>query len=139
MTSSASTESTRATALELLRRIAAGDPAGIAELFAAQVDWAIAANPAVPWIRPRATRSDVADHFRELGEGQRPDPEGTSVDAVVADGKEAMIAGQLAGTVRTTGKTFRSPFAARLTVEDGLITGYRVYEDSLAIAAACTP
>jgi ketosteroid isomerase-like protein len=139
MSGSVRTDSTRAVAREFLRRIAVGDPDGIAELFAERVDWAIAANPAVPWIRPRATRGDVAGHFRELGEGLRPDPAGTSIDAVVADGGEAMVAGQLAGTVRATGRSFRSPFAARLTVEDGLITGYRVYEDSLALAAACTP
>lgn len=56
---------------------------------------------------------------------------------IVVDGTEAMPAGRLGGTVRATGKSFRSPFAMRLTVEEGLITRYRVYEDSLAIAAAC--
>ncbi|MGW6603725.1 nuclear transport factor 2 family protein [Streptomyces sp. NPDC055036] len=130
---------TRATVQELLRRIAEGDPGRIAALFAERVDWHIAENPAVPWIRPRATRADVADHFRELAEGQTPDPAAGSVDALVVEGTEAMLSGTLAGTVRSTGNAFRSPFAMRLTVEDGLITGYRVYEDSLAIAAACTP
>ncbi|MFJ2174743.1 nuclear transport factor 2 family protein [Streptomyces sp. NPDC087851] len=133
------TERTRSTARLLLQRIAEGDPARIAELFAEKVDWVIADNPAVPWIRPRTTRADVADHFRELAEGQYPDPDGTSVDVLVADGAEAALSGLLAGTVRGTGKSFRSPFAMRLTVEDSLITRYRVYEDSLAIAAACTP
>ncbi|MFJ8000527.1 nuclear transport factor 2 family protein [Streptomyces sp. NPDC096310] len=133
------TEHTRAAVQLLLQRIAEGDPARIAELFAERVDWVIAENPAVPWIRPRTTRADVADHFRELAEGQRPDPDGSSMDVLVADGAEAALGGRLAGTVRRTGKSFRSPFAIRLTVEDGLITRYHVYEDSLAIAAACTP
>ncbi|MEE1798763.1 nuclear transport factor 2 family protein [Streptomyces sp. JV176] len=133
------TERTRSTARLLLQRIAEGDPARIAELFAEKVDWVIADNSAVPWIRPRTTRADVADHFRELAEGQYPDPDGSSVDVLVADGAEAALSGRLAGTVRGTGRSFRSPFAMRLTVEDGLITRYRVYEDSLAIAAACTP
>jgi ketosteroid isomerase-like protein len=135
----ADTDRTRAVAQELLRRIAAGEPERIAALFAEKVNWAIAENPGVPWIRPRATRADVADHFRELAEGQTPDPARTSVDVLVAEGTEAMFAGQLAGTVRATGRAFLSPFALRLTVEDGLITRYRVYEDSLAIAAACAP
>ncbi|MFE3601689.1 nuclear transport factor 2 family protein [Streptomyces sp. NPDC059142] len=133
------TERTRAAVQLLLQRIAEGDPARIAELFAEQVDWAIADNPAVPWIRPRTTRADVADHFRELAEGQCPDPNGSSIDVLVADGAEAALSGRLAGTVRQTGKSFSSPFAMRLTVEDGLITRYRVYEDSLAVAAACIP
>lgn len=133
----AETERTRAVALELLRLIGDGEPALIAGLFAERVDWFIAENPTVPWIRPRTTRADVADHFRELAAGQRPDPAHSSVDVVLADGGQAVVTGQLAGTVTATGKSFRSPFAMRLTVEDGLISGYRIYEDSLAIAAAC--
>ncbi|WP_240136852.1 nuclear transport factor 2 family protein [Streptomyces sp. MUM 178J] len=133
------TAHTRATVQEFLARTAAASPDDIAALFADEVDWEIADNPSVPWIRPRSTRADVAAHFRELAEGQQPDPGATAVDVIVVEGSEAMLSGRLAGTVRATGKYFTSPFAMRLTVEDGLITRYRVYEDSLAIAAACTP
>ena len=136
-TAAETSDRTRAVARELLRLVGEGDPALIAALFAERVDWFIAPNPTVPWIRPRSTRADVADHFGQLAEGQQPDPAHSSADVLIADGKEAVVTGQLAGTVRATGKTFRSPFAMRLTVEDGLITGYRIYEDSLAIAAAC--
>lgn len=62
-----------------------------------------------------------------------------TVGAIVVDGAEAVVTGELGGRVAATGKTFRSPFALRLTVEDGLITRHHVYEDSLAVAAACTP
>lgn len=130
---------TRETVMEFLSRVQEGSPARIAELFAPQVDWVIAENPAVPWIKPRRTRADVADHFRELAEGQRADPAGTSVDAITVADDEALLSGWLAGTVRATGKSFRSPFTMRLRIEDGQIVGYRVVEDALAIAAACTP
>ncbi|MEO3977327.1 nuclear transport factor 2 family protein [Streptomyces sp. CAU 1734] len=133
------TERTRATLMAFLGRLREGDPERIAELFAERVDWTIADNPAVPWIRPRHTRADVADHFRELAAGQRADPAGTSVDTIVVEGTAAMLSGSLAGTVISTGKRFSSPFAMRLTVHGGLITGYLVVEDSLAIAEACTP
>ncbi|MFI1015683.1 nuclear transport factor 2 family protein [Streptomyces sp. NPDC020965] len=132
------TAATRAAVEAFLTRLQEGSPDRVAELFAERVDWMIAENPAVPWLRPRSTRADVAAHFRELGEGQRPDPSGTSVDAIVVAGPEAMLSGWLAGTVLATGKSFRSPFAMRLTVEHGLIVRYHVVEDSLAIAAACT-
>ncbi|MFF0447068.1 nuclear transport factor 2 family protein [Streptomyces sp. NPDC004609] len=131
------TASTRAAVGELLARIQEGSPERVADLFAEKVDWHIAENPTVPWIRPRSTRADVAAHFRELAEGQVPVPEGCSVDAVVVDGEEAMISGRLMGTVTTTGKVFRSPFVMRVTVRDGLIIRYLIVEDSLAIAAAC--
>ncbi|MGW3625604.1 nuclear transport factor 2 family protein [Streptomyces sp. NPDC000880] len=137
MTTTDTTDRTRATVQEFLGRIAEGAPDRIATLFAVKVDWAIADNPTVPWIRHRSTRADVAEHFRALAEGQTPDPDATAVHVIVVDGKEALLTGRLAGTVRATGKTFRSPFAMWLTIEDGLIIRYRVYEDSLAIAAAC--
>ncbi|GGZ47501.1 ketosteroid isomerase [Streptomyces inusitatus] len=132
-------EPTRTTVLAFLARVQEGDPGRIAELFAERVDWVIAENPAVPWIKPRRTRADVADHFRELAAGQRADPAGTSVDAISVDGDQALLGGRLAGTVRATGKSFSSPFTMRLTVRDGLIVRYRVVEDAAAIAAACTP
>ncbi|EDY51581.1 conserved hypothetical protein [Streptomyces clavuligerus] len=133
------TEVTRATAEEFLGRLQEGDPERIAALFAERVDWLIAENPAVPWIRPRRTRADVADHFRELAEGQQGDPAGTAIEALLTDGTEALFSGVLAGRVRSTGRYFSSPFAIRLSVVDGLIVRFRVYEDSLAIAAACAP
>ncbi|MFI1969459.1 ketosteroid isomerase [Streptomyces cinnamoneus] len=131
-----SSVSTRATVEEFLARRLEGDPERTAALFAGTVDWLIAENPAVPWIRPRSTRADVADHWRDLAAGVAPD-EGNSVESFVVDGAEAVLTGWLAGTVRFTGKSFRVPFAMRLTVEDGLITRFHVYEDSLAVAAAC--
>ncbi|MFI1889482.1 nuclear transport factor 2 family protein [Streptomyces jumonjinensis] len=130
---------TRAAVQSFLARLQEGDPEDIAEAFAERVDWVIADNPAVPWVRPRRTRADVAGHFREVAEGQEADPAGTSINAVTVDGTEALLSGWLAGTVRATGKTFRSPFTIRLTVENGLIVRYRVVEDALTIAAACTP
>ncbi|MDT0549663.1 nuclear transport factor 2 family protein [Streptomyces lonegramiae] len=133
------TERTRATVQEFLTRMAAGDLERLGALFAERVDWLIAENPDVPWIRPRSTRADAVAHFRELAESLAPDPDGNTIDAIVVEGTEAMVTGVLAGTVRATGKPYRSPFAVRVTVEDGLITRYRVYEDSRMFAAACTP
>ncbi|MER6139097.1 nuclear transport factor 2 family protein [Streptomyces sparsogenes] len=138
-TAATTTERTRATVQEFLTRMATGDVEGIGELFAERVDWLIAENPDVPWIRPRATRADAVAHFRELGESLAPDPDGNTVDAIVVEGTEAVVTGTLAGTVRATGRRYRSPFAVRVTVEDGLITRYRVYEDSRMFAAACAP
>ncbi|MET8011156.1 nuclear transport factor 2 family protein [Streptomyces sp. NPDC005271] len=135
----ATTDRTRAAVRKFLATLAEGDPDRVAALFAERVDWVIAENPAARWIRPRSTRGDVAAHFRELAEGVRPYAGGNTVDAIVVEGTEAMLTGQLAGTIRATGRPYRSPFAMRLTVEDGLITRYHLYEDSLAIATACAP
>ncbi|MBQ0987320.1 nuclear transport factor 2 family protein [Streptomyces sp. F63] len=130
---------TRQVVREFLRRVTEADPDAIASLYAEEVDWMVAANPAVPWIRPRRTRADVAGHWTDLAAHTVSGEGWATVDAVVVDGAEAVVTGELGGTAGATGKTFRSPFALRLTVEDGLITRHHVYEDSLAVAAACTP
>ncbi|WKX71841.1 nuclear transport factor 2 family protein [Streptomyces sp. XD-27] len=130
---------TRATVEEYLSRVAGRDPELIAAMYAERVDWMVAANPAVPWIRPRSTRADVAGHWADLDAHTVPEAAEVTLEAFLVDGPEAVLTGHVAGTVRATGKTFRSPFALRLTVEDGLIVRHHVYEDSLAVAAACTP
>ncbi|AXB48202.1 nuclear transport factor 2 family protein [Amycolatopsis albispora] len=134
------TENTRATVAEFLRRLSDGDPDRIAELFADHVDWALDwptdGHPAVPWIRARSTRAEVADHFRALNEFHVPDRRGAVVPEVLADGRDAVVLGEIRQTVRATGRPYTARCALRLTVENGLITRYHVYEDSLSVARA---
>ncbi|NGO70644.1 nuclear transport factor 2 family protein [Streptomyces boncukensis] len=129
---------TRALVEAFAARVTEGDPERVAALFAERVDWMIADNPDVPWIRPRSTRADVADHFTELAAGVEPVAGGEPVvGAVLVDGADAVVTGMLTGRVRATGKPFRAPYALRLTVEQGLLTRYHLYEDGVAVAAAC--
>ncbi|MDJ1138307.1 nuclear transport factor 2 family protein [Streptomyces iconiensis] len=132
-------EDTRSVVEEFLRRVGEGDAERIAALFAEEVDWMIADNPVVPWIRPRQTREDVAAHFTELAAGVAAlAGGGRPVDVLVVDGTEAVITGTLSGRVRATGKEFSTPYALRLSVQNGELTRYYIFEDSLKIAAACT-
>jgi uncharacterized protein len=132
---------TRGTVEELLRRIGAGDPDEIAQLYADEVDWRLdwpdgdyAAT--VPWICHRSTRAGVADHFRLIGEHHVPGESATRVDAVLVDGSDAVVLGELAHTAKPTGRRYVAAFALHVTVADGLITRHHVYEDSLAVAQA---
>ncbi|MEW9550052.1 nuclear transport factor 2 family protein [Nonomuraea sp. NPDC050783] len=133
-------ESTRDVVEELLRRMAKGDHRHTAELFAEPVDWRLSwpaeGHPAVPWIRPRSSRDDVADHFRSLEAHHVPELNGTSVTRVLVDGADAVVLGEIAQTVRAGGTAYTSPFALHLTVENGLVTRYHIYEDSLTVARA---
>lgn len=133
------TSCTRAVVEDYLRRAAKGDPERIAAIYAEKVDWMVAENPQVPWIRSRSTRTDVAGHWVDLASYTVPDQGAFSIDAIVVEGSEAVVMGHLSGTVRATGKTFSGPFALRLSVDDGLITRHHIYENSLSVAAACTP
>ncbi|MEV0088297.1 nuclear transport factor 2 family protein [Saccharopolyspora sp. NPDC050642] len=131
---------TRAIAKDFLRRLGEGDPDRIAELFAEQVDWVLdwpaGGHPAVPWIRPRSTRADVADHFRAIAEFHVPGEAGGPAPRVLVDGNEAVVLGDIRQTVKATGKPYTALCALHLVVEDGLITRYAVYEDSLTVAEA---
>lgn len=131
---------TRAVVTEFLGRLAGGDPDRIAGLFADVVDWQLdwpeAGHPAVPWIRERSTRADVADHFRALNafHGER----GGTTPGILVDGRDAVVLGEIRQTVKASGRPYAARCALHLTVEGGLITRYHVYEDSLTVAQAFT-
>ena len=132
-------DATRATVQKFLTLRLAGDTAGLTALFADDVDWLLAENPGVPWIRPRSTAAECAAQAQELAEHTVPEDARASVDTFLVDGADAVLMGHVSGTVRATGKSFEGPFALRLTVEGGRITRHHLYENSLSIAAACAP
>jgi uncharacterized protein len=132
---------TRKTVEELLRRIANGDPEKIAQLYADVVDWLLDwpegdYAQTVPWIRRRSTRAGVADHYRLINEHHVPQESAARVHAVLVDGPDAVVLGELVNTAKPTGRRYVAAFALHLTVVDGLITRHHVYEDSLAVARA---
>ncbi len=139
MTPTTTADATRATVQKFLELRLAGDIEGLTALFADKVDWVLAENPGVPWIRPRSTAAECAAQAEELMEYTVPEDARASVDAFLVDGNDAVLTGHLSGTVRATGKSFEGPFALRLTVEGGRITRHHLYENSLSIAEACTP
>ncbi|MEU1934650.1 nuclear transport factor 2 family protein [Streptomyces coeruleorubidus] len=139
LTTTSVAESPRAVVQEFLAARLAGDTERLVELFADEVDWVLADNPGVPWIRPRSTAAECAAQFDELMEHTVPEDARASLDAFLVDGADAVLMGHLSGSVRATGKSFEGPFALRLTVEDGRITRHHLYENSLSIAEACTP
>lgn len=65
-----------------------------------------------------------------------PELNGTSVTRILVDGAHAVVLGEIVQTVRDGGVAYTSPFALHLTVEDGLVTRYHIYEDSLTVAQA---
>ncbi|MEU4313454.1 nuclear transport factor 2 family protein [Nocardia sp. NPDC024068] len=132
--------STRATVQEFLHRLGEGDPDRIAELFAEHVEWElnwpVDGHPAVPWIRPRSTRADVADHFRAIAAFHIPEEAAGKASQVLVDGRNAVVLGDIRQTVEATGRPYTALCALHLTVTNGLITRYAVYEDSLTVTEA---
>ncbi|MFF1694547.1 nuclear transport factor 2 family protein [Streptomyces sp. NPDC058257] len=135
----ATEDATRAAVQAFLGYRLTGDTEGLTALFADDVDWMLADNPGVPWIRPRSTAAECAAQSAELAAHTVPEKAGATVDTIVVEGADAVIFGHLRGTVRDTGKSFEGPFVLRLTVEAGRITRHHLYENSRSIADACTP
>ncbi|MFP9228373.1 nuclear transport factor 2 family protein [Pectobacterium cacticida] len=107
----------------------------LVELFAERLEWDIPGNmQVVPWIGPRQDREGVASFFRELAE--QITPERFEVWRILADDDMAVALGQLASRVKRTGSLIESPFAFVLTIRDGYIVGFRMLEDSYAVAVA---
>jgi len=132
-------DATRAVVQEFVAARLAGDSERLVALFADEVDWVLAENPAARWIRPRSTAAECAAQFAELMAYTVPKDARASIDTFLVDGTHAVLMGHVSGTVRATGKSFEGPFALHLTVENGRITRHRLYENSLSIAEACAP
>ncbi|MCG5212808.1 nuclear transport factor 2 family protein [Streptosporangium sp. KLBMP 9127] len=125
---------TRDAVEEFFRRAGAGAFDQIGELFAEEVDWDIYGAEEVPWTGRRTDRAGAAEFFRTLP--QYLQAEELTVDRIVVDGEHAIALGRMRQRVKATGGLFVSPFAFHFTVENGLITRYIPYEDSLALARA---
>lgn len=133
---------TRTTVEDLLGRIAEGDPARLAALFADPCDWKLNWPEAehgraeTPWIRHRSTSAEAAAHFAEIAAHHVPEKNDTRVERILVDGDDAVVLGEIRQTIRETGRSYTARLALHLTVQAGLITRYHVYEDSLAVAQA---
>lgn len=136
------TAATRSIVEMLLKQLAEGDVSAVAELYADEVDWSLSwpegpQSGAIPWIRNRATRSDVRQHFATIAEYNRPSGQGTSISAIVVSDTDAFITGVIRNESVLTRRHYAARFALHLRVIDDLIVQHHVYEDSLAVYSAC--
>lgn len=113
-------------------------PDEIAALFSDEVDWFIAGDvDNVPWIGRKHGRQGVAEFFAQIRELIAP--ERFEISARLVQGSRVVVLGALASRFRGTGKLMETEFAFDLTVRDGLIVRYRMFEDSFAVARAVMP
>jgi len=133
----------RAVVEELLRRSIQGDPEHIAQLYAPKVSWRVnwpaETHPSVPWIRPRSTRADVADHYRTFPQHCPPADAQVTIDDILIAGSDAVLFGTSSQHVVATGNDFTMTFALRLTIKNGRITHHHMYEDTLSVQTAFNP
>lgn len=127
---------TRAIAEEFLSRLGSRSPEDVSSLFTDEVDFLCAGSDRVPWLRPWRTRSDMTTFFATMFESFVPESAHAEVTSILVDGGDAVIMGRVSQRLRSNGIEFTIPFALHLTIADGRITRYHVYEDSLTVAMA---
>ncbi|WP_405647972.1 nuclear transport factor 2 family protein [Streptomyces uncialis] len=133
------TVTAREAATALFDQLSSGAaPNELAERFDESVDWFIPGHTSVvPWIGRKVGRAGVAEFYAQLGQGAKV--EEFKVDTIIGDGDRCVVLGSLRTTILATGRDIETDFAFDIEVRDGLITRYRMFEDSWAVAAAFEP
>lgn len=127
---------TRKIAEDFLNRLADSDASKTAALFADDVDFLCAGTEDAEWIRPRETRADMEEMFSTMQAHFDPESRAASLTSFMVDGNDAVITGHISQRLRSNNQAFTIPFALHLTVVDGKINRYHIYEDSLTVANA---
>jgi uncharacterized protein len=122
-----------------LQLLAAGDADAIAALFSEEIDWFVPGDSRLPWTGPRTRREEVSAYFRTMWPVFVEGASKSAIDQILVDGNEAALFGRFTHTVKSTGRSFTTPVAFRLTVRDGRIERLHLFEDTLAVARAMPP
>jgi ketosteroid isomerase-like protein len=131
-----SIESNLNMANQFFARLGSGEaPETIAQMFSADLDWIIPGEAGVlPWVGHQTGRSAIVNFLRESS--HMIERVGLDVHEVLASDNRAIIFGELASRVVSTGKTIETAYAIVLTIADDQITRFLMLEDSLATAIA---
>jgi uncharacterized protein len=121
-----------------LDALAREDLSEMLNLLDREIDWQSPATNTrlkeISWSRPRHSRSEAEDFFKELsGKVELYDMASTSL---TAQGDRVFAEGTTRGAVTSTGCFFRSEWAMAFTLRNGKIVRVRHYYDSADIAAA---
>ncbi len=131
-----SDNTTRNTITSLFEQVGKGaDTALLSTFFSEDVDWYIAGDTTtVPWIGKKTGRAGVAEFYEQIR--AHITSERFEITDILTNGNHAVVTGNLASRVNSTGKLIETAFAFDITVNQGQITRYHMLEDSFAVANA---
>ena len=123
------------TVRRLFQAFGRGDVATLMSLLSEDVVWFLAGPTGlIPHAGERRGHAGASEFFQLMGAAV--EFEAFEPREFVAQGDKVVALGFERGRVRATGKTFDNPWALVFTVRDGLITEFRSYEDTDAVASA---
>ena len=114
-----------------------GDIPGFIELMDAGVEWDHTGPAGVPFNKMYRGKDGVGEFFKDLDETV----ENTKfeVHEYFGDGDRVVALGHFSWKVKSTGKSFESPFAMAYTVQNGRVTHWRPIFDRTAEVVAFQP
>jgi hypothetical protein len=121
-------------AQQLLAGIGKGSPPEtLAAMFAEDLRFEIQGDDGVlPWVGHKTGRQAAADFFRDIR--ALTEPVKFEVDDILGSPKRAVIVGELATRIKSSGKIINTQFAIVLTISGGKITRYQMLEDSFGLS-----
>jgi ketosteroid isomerase-like protein len=123
-----------AIAQQLLAGIGEGRPPDtLAAMFAEDLRFEIQGDDGVlPWIGHKTGRQAAADFFREIR--VLTEPVKFEVEDILGSPNRAVIVGELATRIKSSGKIFSTQFAIVLTISGDKITRLQMLEDSFDLS-----
>ena len=108
----------------------------IAALVSESVDWVVAVNTQlVPWIGLKYGINSVAEFYAQIR--THLSPEHFEIKDILIKDKRLVAIGELASRVKKTQKLIETEFVLDMYIENGLITRFRMFEDSFGVSEAC--
>jgi uncharacterized protein len=123
-----------AIAQQLLGGIGAGHaPETLAAMFAEDLRFEIQGDAGVlPWIGHKTGRQAAAHFFREIR--ALTEPVRFDVEDILGSLNRAVIVGELATRIKSSGKVFNTQFVMVLTISGDEITRFQMLEDSFGLS-----
>jgi ketosteroid isomerase-like protein len=90
--------------------------------------------PEISWAKPRHSREEVTEYFKELFD--KVQPERLETIWFTAQDDRVVVEGKNRGMVKSTGKSYEHDWVMVFTVRDGEITRFRHYYDTADIVTA---
>lgn len=122
-------------AQDFLGKLEQSDTKAVAELFAEDAKWDIPGDTtAFSWIGRKNGSNAVVEFIQ--ASAQLIERIKLEVHDILANERRAVILGELASRVNSTGKVIETPFAVILDITDGKISHFRMLENSYAVSLA---
>ncbi len=125
-------------AKQFFEATAKGDLPSVQGMIAENVDWQSPVTRVereeVSWAKPRHSREEIGDFFKDLFE--KVQPEKLEPLEFTAQGNRVIIEGRNRGIARTTGRTYEHDWVMIFTMHDGKIVRFRHYYDTADVLAA---